>query len=488
MLLFLNILFPVVFGAILPLFRMKSRRLRSIYVMLVTCATSALAFYNIFSDASRTGFVFLHITDNAQCLLRLDGLGCLFTGLVAFLWPMAVLYSIEYMEHEGGENSFFSWYTMTYGITLGISMSGDLITLYVFYELLTLSTLPLVMHRLVNGRAAAGLKYLYYSLLGAALAFAGIMLVFYYGSDSAFTYGGVLASLAEDQKPLLRFGYLLAFLGMGVKAAVFPLHDWLPSVSVAPTPVTALLHAVAVVKAGAFAVIRVTFYAFGTELIAGTWAQALPFALSAFTVVFGSAMAVKEKHFKRRLAYSTVSNLSYIVMGTLLLTPQGLDGALNHLVFHALMKITLFCACGAIMTRTGREYVSELHGLGRSMPVTFATLTIAAVSLVGIPPLIGFVSKWKLAEAGILAGSYMSIAAPVALILSAILTAVYLFVPIAYAWFPATDLPENRQAEHMDPTRRMKLPLIVWALSILVLTFYSSPLQAYIAQIADGMI
>ncbi len=488
MLLFLNVLFPVFMGAVLPLFHFKSRILRSVYVLLVTCMTSALAFYNVLTSSADSAFVFLHLTEKARCVLQLDGAGKLFTALVAFLWPMAVLYAFEYMEHEGGENSFFSWYTITYGITLGISMSGDIITLYLFYELLTLSTLPLVMHRLVNGRAAAGLKYLYYSLLGAGLAFAGIMLVFFYGDSASFTYGGVLSSLADAQKPLLRFGYFLAFLGMGVKAAVFPLHDWLPSVSVAPTPVTALLHAVAVVKAGAFAVIRVTFYAFGPALIAGTWAQAVPFCLAAFTVVFGSAMAVKEKHFKRRLAYSTVSNLCYIVMGALLLTPQGLDGAFNHLIFHALMKISLFCACGAIMTRTGREYVAELHGLGHSMPVTFVALTVASISLVGIPPFIGFVSKWKLAQAGVLAGSFYSIAAPAALILSAILTAVYLFVPICYAWFPARDIQEHTSDEKMDPSWRMKLPLLVWCISILVLTFYSAPLQAFIADIANGIL
>lgn len=486
MLLFLNVLFPVIMGAILPLFRMKSRTLRSVYVMLVTCITSVLAFYNVFSSPSDTAFVFLHLTEKAVCMLQLDDMGRLFTGLIAFLWPMAVLYSLEYMEHEGGENSFFAWYTMTYGITLGIAMSGDLITLYVFYELLTLATLPLVMHRLINGRAAAGLKYLYYSLLGAALAFAGIMLVFFNGDSTSFTYGGVLTGLADEQKPLLRFGYLLAFLGMGVKAAVFPLHDWLPSVSVAPTPVTALLHAVAVVKAGAIAVIRVTFYAFGPALIAGTWAQALPFCLAAFTVVFGSAMAVKEKHFKRRLAYSTVSNLSYIVMGALLLTPEGLDGALNHLIFHALMKITLFCACGAIMTQTDREYVSELHGLGHAMPVTFVTLTVAAVSLVGIPPFIGFISKWKLAQAGVMAGDFYSIVAPAALVLSAILTAIYLFIPVAYAWFPAKDIPESKPAGSLDPTWKMKLPLIIWCAAILVLSVYSSPLQSFISEIARG--
>lgn len=488
MLLFLNVLFPILMGALLPLLRIKSRTLRSVFVMLVTCITSALAFYNILNASADSSFVFLHLTEKAQCMLHLDGAGKLFTGLVAFLWPMAVLYAFEYMEHEGKENTFFSWYTITYGITLGISMSGDVITLYLFYELLTLSTLPLVMHRLVNGRDAAGLKYLYYSLLGAALAFAGLMLVFYYGDSASFTYGGVLTSLADEKKPLLRFGYLLAFLGMGVKAAVFPLHDWLPSVSVAPTPVTALLHAVAVVKAGAFAVIRVTFYAFGPALIAGSWAQAVPFCLAAFTVVFGSAMAVKEKHFKRRLAYSTVSNLSYIVMGTLLLSPQGLDGALNHLVFHALMKISLFCACGAVMTRTGREYVSELHGLGRAMPVTFVCLTVASVSLVGIPPMIGFISKWKLALAGVQAGSFYSIAAPAALVLSAILTAVYLFIPVCYAWFPARDLPDQPSQASADPSWRMKLPLLVWGLSILVLSFYSSPLQAFIEKISNGII
>ena len=485
MLLLSAVLCPIALGACLPLFRFKRRLPREIYTIAVTLITGAMVVRNAFFTQGDISFSFLRLTENVACSFRLDGLGRLFCCLVAFLWPLASLYAFEYMEHEKSPNSFFAWYLMAYGVTLGIATAGDIVTMYIFYELLTLVTLPLVMHGMTPVRTAAGIKYLYYSLFGAALAFAGIMLVLARGSSAAFTPGGVLAGLSRGDVPLLRFGYILVFLGLGVKAAVFPLHAWLPAASVAPTPVTSLLHAVAVVKAGVFAVIRVTFYSFGADLIRGSAAQWIPFGLAAFTIVFGSVMAVREKHFKRRLVYSTVSNLSYILLGAALLSAGGLTGALLHMIYHALMKFTLFSVSGAVTTVTGKERVPELSGLGKRMPVTFAVFLFSSLAMTGIPPLSGFHSKWVLATAGIAAGGPIGIISVSVLILSAILTAGYLLFIAYRAWFSPDADPAPRRTEC---GWRMTFSMLAVSLTTLTLSLFSGPLTAFISSIAAGAV
>ncbi len=481
------VLCPLFFGALLPLFRFRRSGARQWYTLAAALLTSALVFRSVFFTAGDITFSFLHLTGDVLLHLHLDGLGRLFCTLIAFLWPLSSLYAFEYMEHESRPDSFFAWYLMAYGVTLGIGMSGDVITMYIFYELLTLVTLPLVMHGMTPRRTDAGIKYLYYSLFGAALAFAGVMLILFYGSSAAFTPGGVLGGISSGDVPLLQFGYLLVFLGFGVKAAVFPLHAWLPAASVAPTPVTSLLHAVAVVKAGAFAVIRVTYFSFGAELIRDSAAQWIPFALAAFTIVFGSVMAVREKHFKRRLVYSTVSNLSYILLGAMLLTPAGLEGALLHLIFHALMKFTLFSVSGAVLTVTGKERVRELNGLGRRMPLTFAVYTVSALAMTGIPPLSGFHSKWALAEAGVASGGIIGTVTVLVLIVSAVLTAGYLLLITYRAYFSAEDCPAG-PPEKKECGWRMLLPMLLVTLMTLTLSLYSGPLSAFVRAIAAGAV
>ncbi len=485
--LIVSLLLPLVGGAITPLFHFKSRVKREIYVFSVVLLTSLSVLYCLMNPSDEP-LVLFHLTDSLSCTLKYDGLGRLFAGLVAILWPLATLYAFEYMKHEGKEDSFFAYYTMSYAATLGIAASGDIVTMYIFYELLTLATLPLVMHGMSHRSVAAGLKYLYYSLGGAAMAFVGVMLIVFYGNGTAFAMGGVLTALPEGNQGLLRFGYLLAFLGFGVKAAVFPFHDWLPTASVAPTPVTALLHAVAVVKAGVFAVIRATYFSFGTVLIAGTYAQYIPLCLASFTVVFGAVMAVREQHLKRRLAYSTVSNLSYILLGALLLTPAGLTGALTHMVFHALMKITLFCAAGAVLVKTNKQYVQDIRGFFRIMPKTFCAFILGALAMTGIPPLIGFTSKWLLAEAAIASGVLFAYIGLAALLISAILTAVYLLVPAFSACFSPRNQGDGLTNKRYDPSWQMLVPLALWSLMTLALSLYSTPLLDYISRIASGVI
>ena len=345
----LAVFLPIVAGLLLLAFPPKSRGMREFLVEGVTIVTSLLAAYCLMNRQAEPTIV-VYLMKDMPMAFHVDGLAGVFTALVAFLWPLAVLYGFEYMEHEGGENHFFALYTITYGVTLGIATSANIMTMYIFYEFLTVVTLPLVMHGTSAESVKAGKQYMIYSFFGAAIAFVGVMIIIAFGNGGAFTLGGVLNAAFADQHPLLlRIGYLCAFLGFGVKSAVFPLHAWLPRASVAPTPVTALLHAVAVVKAGAFAIMRLTYYSFGAALLAGTWAQHIAIALAVITIVYGSTMAVREHHFKRRLAYSTVSNLSYIILGATMMTAQGMTGALTHMIAHGLMKITLFYCAGAVL-------------------------------------------------------------------------------------------------------------------------------------------
>lgn len=482
--LILSVLFPLLAGALLPLFRFKSGRARGVYVMAATLVTSLCILPAVFGGGKEQVKLF-EITEYLPVAFKLDGAGRVFTAIVSLLWPLCSLYALEYMEEEEHHDLFFSFYTMCYGVTLGISCAANLVTLYLFYELLTLVTLPLVMHGGGKESVRAGLKYLYYSIGGAALAFIGLIFVIYYGGTTQFQYGGIPALGAAEYAPQIRIGYLVCFIGFSVKAAVFPLHGWLPAASVAPTPVTALLHAVAVVKSGVFAIIRVTWFVFGFSAIRHTYAQHIPLALAAFTIVYGCTMALKEQHLKRRLAYSTVSNLSYILFGALLMTESGLYGGLMHMVYHAAMKITLFMAAGILLQR-GCAYVPQMRGIHRAAPVMTAVFALASLAMTGIPPLLGFSSKWQLAEAGVLAGSRLGAAGVVALIISATLTAFYLVVPTvsAYASAPARGLAPGE----MEPGWRVLIPLAVLSAAMLFISFYPAPLTAFLKDAAAGLL
>ncbi|MDE7300234.1 MAG: proton-conducting membrane transporter [Lachnospiraceae bacterium] len=487
----LPIIFPIVAGALLPLFGFRSRRARNIYVELVTALTSVLAVWMILHRPSED-FVLLNLAGELAVMLHIDGLGMVFAALISVLWPFAALYAFEYMEHAEKDNAFFSFYTMTFGVTLGIAFAGNLMTMYMFYEMLTLVTLPLVMHGMDKTAVAAGRKYMTYSIGGAAFAFIGFIFVYRLGDTMNFTFGGVFdGSAIQGKEDLLRIVYVLAVFGFGVKAAIFPFHAWLPSASIAPTPVTALLHAVAVVKSGAFAIIRITYYSYGTDLLAGSFAQKLVLGFAAVTVLYGSVRAVKEPHLKRRLAYSTISNLSYIVFGAALMTPLGMTGGLLHLIAHAFIKITLFYCAGAILHRTGLEYVRDMDGIGRKMPFVTACFFAAGLGLIGIPPMAGFISKWNLGIAGIAEGSEFAVLGVAAVLVSALLTAVYIFGFLIRACFPAAlgDRPEAlKSAGASDPSWRMKLPMAVLAVMVLMIGIFAEPITEFLTRVSNGLI
>ncbi|MDE6950393.1 MAG: proton-conducting membrane transporter [Lachnospiraceae bacterium] len=482
-----TIFLPIIGGVLTPLLPFQNRKTMMWYLEIIVLATSALV-WKLLLNGTTEVFHIIHFVEDLSISFKIDGMSMVFAGLVSLLWPLAVLYSFEYMEHEEREKIFFMFYSITYGITLGIAFASDLLSMYFFYELLTLSTVPLVLHTLKREAVLAARKYLYYSIGGAAFAMIGLVFVLIYGVTCEFQMGGVLnMALIGDKKNLLLWVYLLAFMGFGVKAAIWPLSSWLPDAGVAPTPVTALLHAVAVVKAGVFAMIRLTYYSFGTSFLRGTWVQNVVMGFAMFTIVYGCSMALKETHIKRRLAWSTVSNLSYVIFGISIMTPLGLAGALCHLVFHAVMKINAFFCAGAFMQRTGKSHIYEMDGMGRKMPVVFGCFTVSALGLMGVPGLAGFISKWNLAGAAVESMNVQAYFGIACLLISALLTALYMMNAVIRAFLPKRDFDYGKLSGVSDPGWKMCLPLLVFSASILMLGIFSGPLVRFFRDIADGM-
>ena len=470
---------PLLGSALIFTLGRKGRRIRRWLSIAATAATSVFVCLALFGEPDKS-YLLLEFTPRMTIEFSLDGMGKVFAGLVAFLWPLATLYAFEYMEHETGENSFFGQYLLCYSMALLLAASKNLFTLYFFFEALTLSTVFLVAHGFSRTRMYAARKYLYYLLGAASLGFLAMISVLAYSDTTTFVYGGIPA-LREAPHTMMLLLFVLGFFGFGVKTAVFPLHGWLPTASVAPTPVTSLLHAVAVVNAGVFSVARLAYYVYGPALLSGTWAQTLCLSMAAFTILFAGARAVHEQHMKRRLAYSTISNLSYMLFGLMLLTPLGFQAGMMHMVFHSLIKITLFSCVGAIMVRTGRNYVQQLRGLYRQMPVVTVVFTFCAVELVGIPPFIIFQSKWTMMIAGFQSGLALGYAGVAVLLLSAGFTAAYLLKPAVTAFA----LPlEGGTPEKKDPGWQTLLPFAVLVAAMLALVLGSKPLVEYLAQIA----
>lgn len=482
---------PIVGGILIALLPIKNRKLYLAVTEVLAIATSVLVWVMILNKPD--GYVnVMSFVEKIDISFRMDGLSMVFAGLISVLWPLAILYSFEYMEHEASdktikEKTFFAMYVITYGVTLGISFAKSMMTMYCFYELLTLVTVPLVMFTLTREAILATRTYLFYSLGGAAFGFISLVFLIVYGDSIDFIFGGVLAgNVPTNRIEVARLIYVLAFFGFGVKAAVCPLNAWLPRAGVAPTPVTALLHAVAVVKSGAFAIIRLTYFSYGTDLLKDSWAQYVVMLAAICTIVYGSTMAVKEQHVKRRLAYSTISNLSYILFAATLMTPAGLIASLTHLIIHAVMKICAFFCAGTLICKAHVHYVDEINGLAKRMPKTFAIFTIASMALMGVPGLCGFVSKWYIASAAIKTQEMLPYIGVIALIISAILTAIYMLDILVRAYFPSEGTVA-KPGEKCDPSFRMLIPLGTFVVFMFVLGLNPSPFIEIFTKIAGGL-
>ena len=411
-------------------------------------------------------------------VLRAEPLSLLFAVLSALLWLLTTIYALGYLKGSPHQSRFFGFFSLCVTATVGISFSGNLVTFLVFYELLTLVTYPLVVHTGTPAAFRSGRLYLRYTLGGGLSVLVGVVWLTALVGDVEFTPGGVAAirELAEQDPGTAVAIFALIAAGLGVKAALFPLHGWLPRAMVAPAPVSALLHAVAVVKAGVFGLVRLIDDVYGVQ-VANELGVLLPLlVLACFTVVYGSVRALMQDDLKKRLAYSTVSQVSFITIGIALVSELGTAGGLTHLVHQGLMKITLFFCAGLFAQVLGVKAVSGLAGLGRRMPWTCAAFTVGAFGMIGVPPVAGFVSKWQLGL-GALESDHPWVMG--IFVLSALLNSAY-FLPAVYLmWF--VERPDGEEPR-VEPDRaralvEAPLPLLVPA----VMTASASILVGIIA-------
>ena len=424
-------------------------------------------------------FTLFVIMKNIPICFRTDALSRWFVCAVTIVWVLVGVYSLKYLKHEGDEKRFFGFFLLLYGVLICLDFSANLVTMYLFYELMTLCSLPLVLHNGSREAIMASLKYLFYSMCGAYLGLFGIFVIYNKVGNIVFVPGGhVTAAVLADCGGLLLPAVLAMIIGFGCKAGMFPLHAWLPTAHpVAPSPASAALSGI-IVKAGVLAIIRTVFYVVGAEALRGTYVMNVAMILALLTVFMGSLLAYREPVLKKRLAYSTVSQVSYILFGLFVLTPEGFSGALLHVLFHAVVKCGLFLTAGIFLFKCHITRVDELKGIGKKMPVTLACYTVFALALIGIPPTSGFVSKFFLAEgalnANIGAFSYIG---PAILLISALLTAGYLLPITMKGFFPG----EDTEVKRAEASKVMLIPLIILAALALLCGLFPNVLINYVS-------
>ncbi len=457
----LSIFFPIVSGVYLLVRREFGSRRALLGTVGVCLAGAAGALLSALWKAKGATYTLFYLTRTLPLEFHIDEMGALFAVLCAIVFLCAGFFSFEYMKHEEHEKRYYGFYLIVLGVLYALCFAGNLITFYMFFELLTLTSMPLVLHSQSHEAVMAGLKYLFYSLCGAYMALFGLYFVNRYATTLHFAGGGVLGAEALEHTGILLTAAFFMLLGFGVKAGMFPLHAWLTAAHpVAPAPASAVLSAV-IVKAGVLAAVRVVYYIFGTAFLRGTWVQYTWLTLSLITVFMGSMLAYREDVLKKRLAYSTVSQVSYILFGLAVMNPTALKGSVLQVLSHGFVKAVLFLCAGAIIFRTGKTRVSQLRGIGKEMPVLMWCYTIASLGLIGIPPTGGFAAKWDLAQGALTSGlKGFSWIGPAVLLLSALLTAGYLLPLTIQGFFPGADY-DYKALRRKEPSAFMNVPIII---------------------------
>lgn len=417
---------------------------------------------------------------------RVDLLGLIFALMASFLWILTSFYSIGYVRSlkEHAQTRYFICFAGSLSATIGAAFASNLFTMYIFYEALTLFTYPLIAHEETEDAFRGARIYLIY-LLGTSIAFLlpAIVGTYIQAGSLDFVSSGLLSQTLNSQANSLFLTIMFFMYIIGVaKAAIMPFHSWLPNAMVAPTPVSALLHAVAVVKMGVFVILRIVLNVYGIDLLADLGIGTILVYIASFTIIFASIIALRQDNIKARLAYSTISQLSYIVVGVALLTPSGISGSIMHMVIHAFSKITLFFWAGAVAVSLKKKYVSQLNGIGTKMPVSMTIFSIGALSLIGLPPFAGFMSKWMLVS-GALEAHMLVIALVFAT--SSFLNACY-FLPIIYTAF-FKKLPENESAEIKEAPLAMLIPMGITAAVTILLFFIPGALTNLVSMILQGL-
>jgi len=426
-----------------------------------------------------------YLLDEIPVYFQIDNLSRLLVTVVGMAWLIIGFYSFVYMKHEGEEKRYFGLYLLLYGVLVGLDFSGNLVTMYLFYELMTLVSMPMILHNGSREAIMASLKYLFYSMCGAYGGLFGMVFLYRYCDTLTFTAGGTLnLAAAQGHKGILLAAVFVMILGFGAKAGMLPLHSWLPTAHpAAPSPASALLSGI-IVKFGVLAVIRTVYYIVGPEFVRGTWVQYAWMVLTLLTVFMGSMLAYREPVLKKRLAYSTVSQVSYILFGLSLLVPDAMAGALLHTVVHAFVKCGLFLTAGVFLYQFDYTRVDQLTGMGKKMPKTLWCYTIFALALIGIPPTGGFISKWYLAEGALQSDiAVFSWLGPVVLLVSALLTAGYLLPITIKGFFPGEEAVSLNMSKK-EPSPFMLIPLMVLAVLALFSGILPNPLIRYVSEIA----
>ena len=437
-------------------------------------------------DGKTIEYTLFHLLPGIDIKFKVDTFSILFALGASFLWILTSFYSIGYMRtlNEHAQTRYFACFAIALSTTMGVAFSANLFTMFLFYEGLTLITYPLVGHKDTPEAKAGSRKYAIY-LLGAAKTFlmAAIILTYNLAGTLEFSRNGIFPEAIQLAHPTLLYVLFILFLFGFAKNAVMPFHGWLPAAMVAPTPVSALLHAVAVVKTGVFTILSVIFFVFGTDLMKSLGVDTFTLLFASFTILVASAIALSRDNLKARLAFSTVSQLSYIILGAALLTPSGMVGGIIHITNHAFSKITLFFCAGSIYVSSHKTEISQLSGIAKKMPWTMAAFAIATLSMIGIPPACGFITKWYLVVGSL---ERHSISVIVVLLASSLLNAAY-FVPIVYKAYFEKEPAGGGLHDHHEEVREIPfivVPLVLTAIGSIILGFYPD----FIINLARGVI
>ena len=470
----------IILSSLLPgliIFTLKEQQVKLRISLNLLGVTVKLILVLLMWQAVKAGDIFyfsVPFLPGADLVLQGDALSLLFVVLSSVLWLATTIYAIGYLENSPLRSRFFGYFSLCVSATVGLALSGNLVSFLLFYELLTLATFPLVVHRGTPQSLAAGRRYLAYTLGGGLLLLTGVALLHSLVESPQFVPGGYVSAVVSEHTGLLQLAFGLMIAGLGVKAALLPLHGWLPQAMVAPAPVSALLHAVAVVKAGAFGIIRLVYDVFGVESMQLLQLAEPLMLLAAATILYGSWRALAQQDIKRRLAYSTISQVSYITVGVAMLGPLAAVGGLVHLVHQGVMKITLFFCAGNYAETLGVHKINELNGAGRRMPLTSVAFTLGALGMIGIPPTGGFISKWYLGLGAVASDNQLML---LVFVFSGLLNAAY-FLPIIYRlWF----LPqrgswpdEQRLSARLETHWMLLLPMLFTALLIILMGLFAS--------------
>ena len=411
------------------------------------------------------------ITGQAGIYFAVDSFSAFSLCLILTLYTLVCFYSFEYMKKEERQEHFFAFFFLSLGALVAVCYSATLVTMYAFFEIATLSSMPLVLHEMNAESVAAGRKYLFYSIGGALMGLSAVLMIYACSGDTVhFVYGGFLtAEMIAAREPVFLATVFLGIVGFGTKAGIYPMHGWLPTAHpIAPAPASALMSGI-IAKAGVIALVRLIYYSIGWDLLRGTWVQRAWMLLAMITILLGSTMAFLEPVLKKRLAYSTVSQISYILLGLSLLTDDGIRGACLQMCAHAASKGCLFLCAGVIIYLTGRSKVGQLKGIGSLMPITMWCFTICSLSLIGIPPMGGFLAKWQLAGAALFGEEGVwAVLPPVVLLISAMLTAGYLLPVVIGAFFPGREFWQQKERTGRMDSEGIKEPVMMTVPMILL--------------------